>query len=166
MPIEKEIWDGARLVEQKRFGDIALYRVADVGREVVAFMGRHTLDLLSPVLSYLRSLSHVSESVPFDGHVDTAQPEPMVNIAAYRNGAKAVVLIFPRRAHRPSAYFRSGVERIVVSPAVAEMGGIIVTPVERDFERLTAGMVEDIFREVSVDEEVGRRAVEAAATER
>jgi diadenosine tetraphosphate (Ap4A) HIT family hydrolase len=161
MPIEKEIWDHGRLVEQNRFGDIALYRIAGIGREAAMFEGKQAPDLLPPILSYLKGLSRVSELMLFDGRDDAALSEPMVNIAAYRNGEKAVALIFPRRTHRPSAYFRSGDERIVVSPAAAEMGGIIVTPVERDFERLTAGIVEEIFREVSIDEEAGRRAVEA-----
>ena len=39
----------------------------------------------------------------------------------------------------------------MVSPAVIEMGGVIVTPVEKDFEGLNASDVEGIYREVSLN---------------
>jgi hypothetical protein len=39
-----------------------------------------------------------------------------------------------------------------VSPAVVEMAGVVVTPVERDFKRLDAAAIEAIYKEVSMDE--------------
>lgn len=38
----------------------------------------------------------------------------------------------------------------MVSPAVMEMGGIIVTPSETDFNRLDASAIEEMYREVSL----------------
>jgi len=38
----------------------------------------------------------------------------------------------------------------VVSPAVVEMAGVIVTPIGKDFERLDRVIVENIFGEVSL----------------
>lgn len=37
----------------------------------------------------------------------------------------------------------------MVSPAVVEMGGVIVTPREQDFQRLDGRSIEEIFAEVS-----------------
>ncbi len=76
--------------------------------------------------------------------------EPMINAAACFSGKAWRLLVFPRRAHRPAAFYRDDAYRIVVSPAVMEMGGIIVTPVERDFDRLDAPTIESIYREVSL----------------
>ena len=39
-----------------------------------------------------------------------------------------------------------------MSPAAVDMGGLIITPLEKDFQRLDAGMIESIFSEVSLDE--------------
>ena len=75
--------------------------------------------------------------------------EPMINAIGHFNGTFRL-LVFPRRAHRPAAFFRDDDQRIMVSPAVIEMGGIIVTPSEADFERLDAPAVESIYQEVSL----------------
>jgi len=76
--------------------------------------------------------------------------EPMMNIACFYNNEKYRLLVFPRARHRSEAFFKEGNERIVVSPAVIEMCGVIVTPAEKDFERLDAQTVEGIYREVSL----------------
>jgi hypothetical protein len=51
-----------------------------------------------------------------------------------------------------------GVDRVVVSPGVIDMGGILVTPVERDFERLDAVAVEGIYKEVSLERKILEKA--------
>jgi len=63
-------------------------------------------------------------------------------------------LIFPRRKHRPDVFFLKGDARVVVSPGAIDMGGVLVTPVERDFARLNAAAVEMIYREVSLKAEI------------
>ncbi len=39
----------------------------------------------------------------------------------------------------------------MVSPGVIDMGGLLITPVEKDFERLDGAEVENIYREVSLE---------------
>ncbi|MDD5711276.1 MAG: GNAT family N-acetyltransferase [Smithellaceae bacterium] len=63
------------------------------------------------------------------------------------------LIIFPRGKHRPDAYFRSDEKRVLVSPGVIDMGGVIVLPDQRDFDRLKGTDVEDIYREVSIGNE-------------
>jgi hypothetical protein len=87
----------------------------------------------------------------------------MINLAGlYRRGV-ARVIVFPRRAHRPSAFFLEGNERIAVSPATAEMAGILVAPVKSDYLRLTPRMARDIYEEVSLDERRSDRVIEEFA---
>jgi hypothetical protein len=76
--------------------------------------------------------------------------EPMMNIAGFFDVGKWHLLIFPRAKHRPEVFFREGDARVVLSPAVIEMGGVLITPVEKDFERLDASLVKGIFGEVSL----------------
>ena len=51
--------------------------------------------------------------------------------------------------------------RVVVSPGVIDMGGLLITPVARDFERLDAAAVEEIYREVSLEGKFVTRAIGA-----
>ncbi len=76
------------------------------------------------------------------------EPEPWVNAAVFHEeGRGFTVLLFPRRKHRPDA-FHTG--ELTVSPAAIDLCGILVAPMERDFERLTGAAVAAIFREVTL----------------
>jgi hypothetical protein len=88
----------------------------------------------------------------------------MINIAGFYGGRKWRLVIFPRRKHRPDVFFREGEDRMVVSPGVIDMGGLLITPVEKDFERLDAAAVESILEEVSLDGETVKRAMDAMET--
>jgi hypothetical protein len=83
----------------------------------------------------------------------------MLNIAGYHIEGKWCLVIFPRRKHRPDAFFLEGEARVVVSPGVIDMGGLVITPVEKDFHRLDAAVVEAIYAEVSLDEETVEKAI-------
>ena len=80
--------------------------------------------------------------------------EPMLNILAWFAGAIWTVVVFPRARHRPSVYFAEGDEKILISPAAIDCGGVLTTPLEKDFERLTASKLREIFREIFVTSEL------------
>lgn len=140
MPIENEI-DGRVTAASANFNNKAGLNHADgLGRNVVVIEGddAHAVgDTFREYLGVMKQASFLEE-------------EPMVNVAGSFSGAAWRLIVFPRRAHRPAAFFKKGEERIVVSPAIMEMAGIFVTPVERDFNRLDAAAIESIFREVSL----------------
>ena len=75
-------------------------------------------------------------------------------------------MIFPRRKHRPNAFFREGDARIVVSPGIIDMGGVLIIPMEKDFDRLDETAVEGIFKEVSLEGNLVERAIEESGRER
>jgi ATP adenylyltransferase/5',5'''-P-1,P-4-tetraphosphate phosphorylase II len=78
------------------------------------------------------------------------EPEPMLNIlSGYENG-KWRVLVFPRDKHRPDQYFAEGDENILLSPASVDFGGVCITPQEKDFKKIKAADLIDIFAQVSV----------------
>ena len=58
------------------------------------------------------------------------------------------MMFFPRRKHRPDVYFKEGDERVLVSPAAVDIGGLVIMPLEKDFMRADALMLEAIFNEV------------------
>jgi hypothetical protein len=83
-----------------------------------------------------------------------ADDEPMMNVlAGYERGAWRVVLL-PRAKHRPSFFYAEGDERILLSPGAVDLGGVAILPVQRDFERLTAGHLVQMFEQVMVSPEM------------
>ena len=62
-------------------------------------------------------------------------------------------VIIPRKKLRPDCYFAEGEENYCISPGAVDMAGLIITPKEKDFQRLTVGKVVDILREVTLTEE-------------
>ena len=151
MPIEKEIQGGKRLTLTTRVDSVLLYRMSDLGREVIVLEGDDPIAVIrafEDLLNALKKILLVSE-------------EPMINIAGFRKERKWYLTIFPRRKHRPGAFFKEGDARVVVSPGVIDMGGLLITPVERDFYRLDAAAAEGIYREVSLEGKTVERAIEA-----
>ena len=80
--------------------------------------------------------------------------EPLLNILSlYEKEYGWRVLIFLREKHRPSHYFEKKRERILLSPAAVDLGGICILPVEKDFDKITKEKIKDIFREVNLGKE-------------
>jgi len=95
-------------------------------------------------------LAHgIENAISAWGRVARHDGEPMCNVLVHWDPAGGTALFFPRRAHRPTAYFAEGAARIGVSPAAVEMGGILVVTDSDSFERLDAAATRTVFEEVS-----------------
>jgi GNAT superfamily N-acetyltransferase len=149
MPIEKEIREEKKLTLMKQIENVLLYRLRDLGREVIILEGNDPMSLKRAFKCFLDGLKKVL----------LIDEEPMINIAGFYKEGGWRLVIFPRQKHRPDAFFREGDARVVVSPGVIDMGGLLITPTEKDFERLDAASVENIFAEVSLDEKTVERAI-------
>jgi len=139
IPVEKDLasqdsWNRPVVVD-----GVSVVRAKGYGREVIQVTGSS----LEGTAGVLEKLLDSLPADPENAH------EPMVNVmTAYKEGLYRI-LVFPRRKHRPSIYFLEGEAKVTVSPAIMDICGLIVTPVEKDFRTLTASDVENIFREVS-----------------
>jgi hypothetical protein len=80
--------------------------------------------------------------------------EPMINVLCSYQEDIWRLIIFPRRKHRPDVYFKKDKDQVLISPAVVDMGGLIITPLEKDFLNVDAKLIEDIFSEVSEKQEI------------
>lgn len=84
--------------------------------------------------------------------------EPMMNVLALYDAAEGWSLcIFPRRKHRPDCYFAEGDQRLLSSPASVDLGGVFILPIEEDFNRINATVLEGILREVCLPHEQALR---------
>jgi SpoIID/LytB domain protein len=73
--------------------------------------------------------------------------EPMMNIVAWRDGAFYLVVVFPRKKHRPDCYYKAGNDQLLISPGALDMAGLIITPREEDFRKLTSEKAVEILQE-------------------
>jgi GNAT superfamily N-acetyltransferase len=151
MPIEKEIREEKRLTLMKQVDNVLLYRLRDLGREVIILEGNEPMAVGGAFKGFLNALKKVL----------LIDEEPMMNIAGFYKERKWRLVIFPRRKHRPDVFSREGDARVVVSPGVIDMGGLLITPIEKDFDRLDAASVESIFGEVSLEGKTVERAIDA-----
>jgi ribosomal protein S18 acetylase RimI-like enzyme len=154
MAIEEEILEEKRLTLMTQVGGVSLYRGKNLGREVILLEGKDPMaveDVFKDLLDALKKVLFTDE-------------EPMMNIAVFkkerrREERKWCLVVFPRKKHRPDVFSREGEARIVVSPGVIDMGGLLITPVEKDFEQLDAAAVEGIFGEVSLESKTVEKAI-------
>lgn len=79
--------------------------------------------------------------------------EPMLNaLCSYQQEVWRLIL-FLRRKHRPDRFYATGDEQILISPGVIDMGGVLITPREREFKNFTPHQVMDLYHEMSESEE-------------
>lgn len=96
-----------------------------------------------------RLSAHFEEVI---GHMpfDQESGEPMMNLlATCSDEDRFRLVLFPRKAQRPSCYYAEGPDRLMVSPASVELGGVVVVPREDDFLRIIHDDLSMIFSEVS-----------------
>lgn len=78
-----------------------------------------------------------------------------VNVISWREDKEQIALIFLRSKHRPDCYARG----VMVSPGALDMGGLIITPQEEDFNNLDADTASGILQEVSMTETEVRKII-------
>ena len=78
------------------------------------------------------------------------ETEPMMNIIAWRKGDEYISVVIPREKHCPEAYFAEGDAQMMVSPGALDMSGLIITPREEDFRKLTEESATAILQECGV----------------
>ena len=90
--------------------------------------------------------------------IKDGEKEPMLNILAWSVGKgeerKYVSIIFMRDKHRPSHYFAEGDANILLSPASVDMGGVFITPLEKDFAKISEKNLVEITDEVEIDDDL------------
>jgi ATP adenylyltransferase/5',5'''-P-1,P-4-tetraphosphate phosphorylase II len=151
LPIEREIGDRARLAFLKCIQATLIFRAKNVGREAIIMEGQDCIAICQALVSIVSATKSVLSS----------PAEPRMNLLCSYNRNKWRVVIFPRQKHRPSVYFLPGNERILISPGLVEMGGIVVTPIEKDFDIVNEELIRKIYTEVSVNKETIQKILAA-----
>ncbi|MCH8525314.1 MAG: DUF4922 domain-containing protein [Balneolales bacterium] len=90
----------------------------------------------------------------FSAFNEDPEEEPMVNVLTSYRQNRWTTIVFLRKKHRPNQFFLDGDAQILFSPASVDFGGVCITPLERDFDRLNADLLTDMFTQLSADKAV------------
>jgi len=91
--------------------------------------------------------------------VPDGSSEPKMNIIAWcHEGEYRTVVIF-RERHRPHNYSSFGADHLAMSPGCADLAGVYVTTREEDFDKLDAGLLSQVVREVAASEEMEKEII-------
>lgn len=74
-----------------------------------------------------------------------------MNLLCYPTPAGVRLVVIPRKRHRPSFYGTEGEGTMLLSPASVDMGGVFITPLEKDFDALDASLVMKVLDELCLD---------------
>lgn len=153
IPVEQSAVREDRREQVRSIRGVEIMRLRNLGREVLVMESAHAGALERVLVDVIRGLRNVLGG----------EEEPMVNILCSRSEVDWRVILFPRSKHRPDVYFKEGDGKILISPAAVDIGGLIVTPLEKDFLTVDAATIESIFAEVSLPESVVRDALSAVS---
>ena len=142
MPVEKEILDPRKRTKARWRNGVEICRTAGLARGILVIEGREERNVTAAVGEVIGTL----------GRRATSDGEPLLNILCTRTGEGWRLILFPRLKLRPAAYFLEGEERLLVSPGAVDMGGMVITPMEKDYLALDRERVLEIFREVAFDD--------------
>jgi ATP adenylyltransferase/5',5'''-P-1,P-4-tetraphosphate phosphorylase II len=142
IPLENDFIEGIHTRLLKVKNGIELWHWNNYIRGIVTMRGSEEEELINIFTSFYKKFS----SIQYD------KPEPMMNIVVSYNGDVWIVHIIPRKGHRPSQFFLEGDDKILLSPASVDLGGVIIIPREEDFLKITKDDVTDIFRQVCISE--------------
>jgi ATP adenylyltransferase/5',5'''-P-1,P-4-tetraphosphate phosphorylase II len=79
------------------------------------------------------------------------EEEPMMNVLCWYDEGAWILAMFARAKHRPSFFYEEGDNKLLLSPAAVDVGGVCTLPIERDFRRITRDHLVQMFEEVSLD---------------
>lgn len=85
--------------------------------------------------------------------------EPMMNVLSFYTKGCWHIFIFPRQRQRPSHFYRTGENQIVIGPATVEMGGILILPRYVDFNSIDHKTISEIYNEVTVSSGLFNRMI-------
>jgi len=139
IPIEHEAVKSSRREDVQEIDGVAVILLKDVGRTVFVLEGTDTEKLIGVLQRLLAKMQRM---------VNTSD-EPLINILCRHHAPQWRLMLFPRSKHRPEVFFRDGDEKVLISPASVDMGGLIITPAEKDFRTVDVEMIEAIYCEVS-----------------
>lgn len=92
--------------------------------------------------------------------ITTTSDEPKINVLCTYTDGGWRMMIFLRSKLRPAAFYREDEEKVLISPGTIDMAGVVITPLQLDFNRLDGDQIRAIYREVSLPEKTLEKIIQ------
>jgi len=142
LPIESDTGNPELCYRVASSGDTEIWLWSSYGRGIMTLKGTDRLAMSGIFDRFCERFAQIQPD----------RPEPMLNILAYNTDGQWTVHFIPRSVHRPACYFAEGENRILLSPASVDIGGVFITPREEDFRKISAEDIHAILGEVCLGE--------------
>ena len=80
--------------------------------------------------------------------------EPMMNVFGSFSNDRWIITIIPRKQHRPWQYSAEEEDNLLSSPGAADIGGLFITPLKKDFDKITPHILKDVYQQVCFDSQM------------
>jgi len=154
LPVEAEVLEPRNRAGVGLRKGASLWRTQGLGRGILVIEGMSEAGVSSAFGTVISALRRLNPS----------DDEPMLNLFCTHTGEGWRLILFPRLKHRPEAYYRQGDEKLLVSPGAADMGGMLITPIRKDFLALDQKLIRGIFHEVALDDAAVEAVIEFSDT--
>ncbi|MDR1258053.1 MAG: DUF4922 domain-containing protein [Tannerellaceae bacterium] len=103
--------------------------------------------------------THIYNVLP----IPEGDAEPRMNLfCRYTQAGGWIVALISRTAHRPRQYCTQGSGHILTAPGAADIGGVFITALEEDFEKITPALLCDIYSQIAFSDSDIRLLAERA----
>lgn len=134
--------------------------IEDSVLETIATDGESTLALSAglPVRTFVIDADSPEAAERLFARLYAAMPsepdaaEPMMNVLAQATPAGVRFIVIPRKRHRPSFYGNGEPGTMLLSPASVDLGGVFITPLEKDFDALDPDTVIRVLDELCLSD--------------
>lgn len=143
LPAEKDILNHPEKFQILKKSDNVILRFItkeNYLRSVLIFSSQDKTSLINQFIKFYKALQKINRT----------DLEPMMNLFALMRNDDYYLVIFPREKHRPNCYFAEGDANMLISPGLVDMSGMLVTPLQKDFERINEEIIKQIYSEVSL----------------
>jgi ATP adenylyltransferase/5',5'''-P-1,P-4-tetraphosphate phosphorylase II len=148
IPVEQEIYAHKKV--KKNLNGITVSSLERYGRSVIVLEGKSKQEIELTFLRLTAAMRNIMKT----------NEEPMMNVVGSHQNESWRLIVFVRSKHRPSVYFNEGERKVLISPASVDIGGLVVTPVEKDFRTADAALITEIYEEISVSGETLSKIIE------
>lgn len=141
LPLEKDVEMAEKEIIREN-AELKVYKLNNYLREAILIESpnkKAVADFFGELYKYLE--------------IKEGEKEPMMNIVTWYQPQMYYSVVFPREVHRPSCYFKEGEDNILISPGAVDMGGTMIIPQQKDFEKLTSKHIVEILEEVSINKD-------------
>ena len=145
IPIENDIYQMKNDLGQIIFSDkqASVSSINDGLRNIIFIEALECNNALNIFVKFFECYSEFSGT----------QNEPLMNLLSnYKEESGFSLIVLLRSKHRPQIYFSTEPNKIMISPAAVDLGGLLITSRKKDFERLDKISLKKSFGEVSLGE--------------